>query len=331
MAEHAFIWRDAERTIHFRAGVVADAPELLGGHGFERYELLTTERALGSASVALAEDAACFHHVPPGPVPEVAARLINDVGDDPLVALGGGRVIDAAKAIAGADGLECAAIPTTLSGAEYTRFHRMPAGVDEFRLTRPSLVLAEPRTMASQPMPELAASAMNALAHAIEALYTPMANPVASMAALRAAELIASGLEPEEPRRVDLALGAVLAGWASGTAGYAVHHVVCQTIVRVAGTPHAGTNAVVLPHSVRLMTDRAPAEIERLSRALGGDAAERVGDLSARAGATTLGELGFDASLADRVVAEAAARPEIHNTPRPPSEEDLRTLVEAAA
>ena len=74
-----------------------------------------------------------------------------------------------------------------------TRFHRMPAGVDEFRLVRPSLVVADPALMASQPMPDLAASAMNALAHAVEALYTPLANPVAEIAALRAAELIAAG------------------------------------------------------------------------------------------------------------------------------------------
>ena len=73
---------------------------------------------------------------------------------------------------------------------------------------RPALVIADPALMASQPMPDLAASAMNALAHAIEALYTPLANPVAEMAALRAAELIAEGLEPEEPDRTALALGA---------------------------------------------------------------------------------------------------------------------------
>ena len=93
---------------------------------------------------------------------------------------GEGRIHDAAKAIGGADNLRVAAIPTTLSGAEMTPFHRMPAGVEEFRMMRPQLVLAAPGLMASQKMPDLAASAMNALAHAVEALYTPMSNPVAS-------------------------------------------------------------------------------------------------------------------------------------------------------
>ena len=84
--------------------MIGDSPEILAEHGFDGYELLTTERAMGAAPVALAEDAACFHHVPPGPVNEVAARLIDDVGDGDLVALGGGRVIDVAKAIAAVRG-----------------------------------------------------------------------------------------------------------------------------------------------------------------------------------------------------------------------------------
>ena len=64
MSEKEFTWRDGERTIHFRAGVVADATEILAGHGFADYELLTTERAMGAASVELAEDAAVL---PPRP------------------------------------------------------------------------------------------------------------------------------------------------------------------------------------------------------------------------------------------------------------------------
>ena len=135
----------------------------------------------------------------------------------------------------------------------------MPAGVEVARLVRPALVVGVPSLMASQERSELAASAMNALAHAMEALYTPLANPVSNIAALRGAGLLAQGIEPEQPDREALALGAVLAGYASGVAGFAVHHAVCQTIVRVAGTPHAATNAVMLPHFVDLMAERASA------------------------------------------------------------------------
>ena len=59
---------------------------------------------------------------------EVAATLIDDVRDGDLVALGGGRVIDVAKAIAAVRGGRVAALPTTLSGAEMTHIHRLPDG-----------------------------------------------------------------------------------------------------------------------------------------------------------------------------------------------------------
>jgi alcohol dehydrogenase class IV len=253
-----------------------------------------------------------------------------------VVALGGGRVVDTAKAIAGATSVPCAAVPTTLSGAELTRFHRTPAGVEGARLVRPSLVVADPALMASQPMPGLAASAMNALAHAIEALYTPLANPVASMAALRAAHLIAHGLSSRHPNGDDLALGALLAGYASGQTGYAFHHVVCQTTVRLAGTPHAETNAVVLPHSVALMVDRAPDTLGRLARSLGAPEADpsaaprAVGRLVDRVGATTLRALGVRENQVDAIADAAAGRAEVQNTPRPPDRDELRALLIAA-
>jgi alcohol dehydrogenase class IV len=285
---------------------------------------------------SLAEGAEAVVYVPTGRVDEVSAELRPRVGRRPLVALGGGRVIDTAKAIAGADGLPCAAVPTTLSGAELTRFHRTPAGTEGARLVRPSLVVGDPALMASQAMPALAASAMNALAHAVESLYTPLANPVASMAALRAARLIASGLATEEPGREQLALGGLLAGYASGQTGYAFHHVVCQTTVRIAGTPHAQTNAVVLPHSVRLMVGRAPEAIARLARALGAPdpgpsaASPAVERLVARTGVSTLRELGLSEERVDQIVEAAAGRPQLANMPQPPGPDELRGLLLAA-
>jgi maleylacetate reductase len=258
----------------------------------------------------------------------------KDVDGRPIVALGGGRVIDSAKAIAGADDLRCAAIPTTLSGAEMTPFHRMPAGVDEWKLTRPELVIAIPSLMASQHMPELAASAMNALAHAIEALYGPGTNDVVQEAALGSAGLIAAGLDPSEPERTELALGALLAGYASGVAGFAIHHAVCQTIVRELSTPHAQTNAVMLPHFVRFMEARAPEAIARVGEAMSAGetaaATKRVVELAARAGVTRLGELGVQRTDLDRVVGAALQHPALGNTPDPPDGDELLAVLERA-
>ena len=134
---------------------------------------------------------------------------------------------------------------------------------------RPSLAICEPAAMVPDDAPLLAATAMNALAHAIESLYAPFANPVTEEAALRSARLFADALPRDPAPAPALAEAAFLAGYAVGNAGLAVHHAVCQTIVRTCGTPHAQTNAVMLPHSVRLMSLRAPGEIGRLASALG--------------------------------------------------------------
>lgn len=331
-----FTWVDGERLIRFGLGAAAEAPDLLAERGFEGYVLLTTPRALAAAP-GLGEAAVEVRHVPGGGVPEAAAAVREGLGGRPLVALGGGRVIDAAKAIAGADGHACAAIPTTLSGAEMSRIHRMPAGVEEFTLVRPSLVVADSALMASQPMPALAASAMNALAHAFEALYVPLRNPVAEAVALHATTELAEGLAaPRDPNRDRLALGSVLAAYALGATGYAVHHVVCQTLVRVAGTPHAETNAVMLPHSVALMERRVPDLIGRFAEAIGAEernpalAADRAGALAALAGATTLSAIGAEEQALDQVVDEALARPQMVNTPDPPSADELRAMLAAA-
>jgi alcohol dehydrogenase class IV len=152
------------------------------------------------------------------------------------------------------------------------------------------------------------------------------------MASLRGASLIASGLsgegDPPPPAREELALGALLAAYASGQTGFAVHHVVCQTIVRVGGTPHAQTNATMLPHTLRLMRARAADEIARVEAALGG--AEVADRLAARAGVSGLVALGFDRGRVDEVVAAVMPRPELANTPDRPGEEEVRAFVEGA-
>jgi alcohol dehydrogenase class IV len=269
-------------------------------------------------------------YVPSGRVDEISAQLLPRAGGRALVGLGGGRVIDTAKAIGGATGAPVTAVPTTLSGAEMTRFHRMPAGAENARLMRPSLVIADPDLMGSQPLPGIAASAMNALAHAVEALYTPLANPVASLAALRAAELLAGGIAGDPIDRSAISLGALLAGYASGQTGYAFHHVVCQTTVRIAGTPHAETNAVFLPHSIRMAAARVPEDIARVGEALGGSAADVAERLVRRTGVTTLRELGVGEEHVDPILDAVEGRREIANTPLPPDRDELRSLVVAA-
>ena len=117
----------------------------------------------------------------------------------------------------------------------------MPAGHQGYgSAARPALAVCDPALMASAPRETLTATAMNALAHGIEALYGPLANPVTEGASLRGAPLIVDALESDQPDAGDLSLGALLGGWSVGVAaGLVVHHACCQTLVGVLRTPHA--------------------------------------------------------------------------------------------
>ena len=308
-----FTWHDGERTIVYGPG----APDQAAAYGFADAEVLTTTRERARLPALFT---GAVYEIPPGQVPDLAGELLDRVQDLRLVAWGGGRVIDTAKALASARGGLVCAVPTTLSGAEMSSGHRQIPGFEQEPHLRPALVLADPALMTSLPEPALRASAMNAMAHAAEALYTRGANPVASMAALRGAALLAGE---------DRALGSILAGYALDSAGLALHHIVCQTTVRILGTPHAQTNACMLPHTMAFMRDRATPQLRELSVALGTD----LDGLPVR-----LDELGGHARVelpADRLgdVAEAALRrDDLARTPGGPvTRDDLMGILTAAA
>lgn len=338
-----FTWRDAGRTVVFRRGGVADAVDVLREHGIAEFELLSTERALADGR-ALAAAASRVHEVEPGQVPHVAAVLVGALAPPPdaeegvrvrpLVAFGGGRVIDVAKAIAAISGAEVVAIPTTMSGAPMTAIHRLPEGVEERAkgMVRPKLVIADPEAMTSAPEDELRASSMNALAHGADTLYVPLSNPVSEMTALRGAELIGRALDQGREGRdtSDLALGSILCGYAIDSAGLGLHHVICQTLVRLCGTPHAETNAAILPKAVGFLTERVPAPYEGLAAALGTDLSGLPARVEELGRPRPLGELGGDASKLDEAIEAMLQRPELQRVPRSPSRAELAELVRSA-
>ncbi len=328
-----FTWLDGERTIVLRHGVVGDAHDLLAGNGFAGFELLTTPRALAQAPLELASGASAVHEVQRGAVDEIAAALVDAVRGPSLVALGGGRVIDTAKAIAAVKGARVAAIPTTLSGAEITAIHRLPKGREASKLVRPALAVCDPDWMTSLDEDELRASAMNALAHGADCLATPLANPASTMVALRGAELLAQALDqPAADRdRTALAAGSVLCAWALDSALFALHHVMCQTLVRALGVPHAETNAAMLPHTMAAMRERAPQAMRGLASALGtslDDLAPRIEALGG--GRRRLSELGADDARLDAAIEAMLARPELEMTPDRPGGDELRRIVQSA-
>lgn len=268
-----------------------------------------------------------------GPVSDAAAGLMDDVAGRDIVAFGGGRVVDTAKAATAA---QWQPSPRRWRGSTFTPFHRMPTGYEgRGSMTRPALALCDPTLMTSAPRDMLTATAMNALAHGVEGLYGPLANPVAEGASLRGTPLIVSALEADPFEPEDLALGALLCGYSIGVAaGLMVHHACCQTIVAVLGTPHAHTNAVMLPRSIAFMADRAAAPLGRLADAMGcADVpalAQRVARVARAAGPTTLGELGVRTGDLDRVLDALLGHPGIAATPGAPGRGELRDLLSSA-
>ena len=267
-SDHDFTWRDGERTIVFREGALAGASELLAEGIWERFELLTTPRALAAAPIELAERASAVHEVPRGPVPEAAATIVDSVRNPTLVALGGGRVIDTAKAIAAVRGGRVCALPTTLSGAEMTAIHRLP-GRPRARGPAPGPPYPGARRPVRDDHPrrpapagerdELARPWSRGSLHAARQPCGHAGRAARRRAARRGARPPSAGARP----------GGVLpsarccAPPRSTRSGYALHHVVCQTLVWVLGTPHAETNATILPLTMEAMRSRAPARSSR--------------------------------------------------------------------
>lgn len=289
---------------------------------------------------------------------ELAGELLDVVDPGALiVALGGGRVIDTAKAVAAAvmpgRRPDVAAIPTTLSAAEMTAGHRRAAGADgTLPGVRPAIVVSDPALSASQPPVELAASAANALAHAAEGPATLRASPLPALAGREAARLIGvayagagagagdrdsralaafrsfhEGDAPAaagdgEPDRDTLALAALLSGYTIDSAGYGLHHVLSQTLARFAGVGHGPANAVMLPHTlVALQRRGAPGAGELVALAT---------DLARRAQASCLRDLGVDEATLDTCADIASARPDLDNVPPRPDRDELRALYAAA-
>src|SRR4051794_261747 len=334
-ASTSFTWRDGERVIRFGRDALADAGELLG----DDYVLLTTPRTEKLAPDVVAA-ARAVHHVGPGLVDELAAELLDEVDGDLIVALGGGRVVDTAKAIAAArgGGARAGAIPTTLSAAEMTKVHRHAAGVDASTpRVRAAIVINDPVLCASQPFAELAASSANSLAHAVEAPLTTMSSPVPTLAAHEAARLIA-GVYPagqdiadvDDAGRDDLALAALLSGYAVDGAWYGLSHVCSQTLVRFGGAGHGQSNACVLPHTSAALRRRFPDRLAALDAAAGQGIEELAARLAALAGATRIRDLGVEQEKLGECAAQAAQRAELHLTPPPADEAELRGIYEAA-
>jgi alcohol dehydrogenase class IV len=271
-----------------------------------------------------------------------ARQLAVQVGADCLVACGGGSAIGLAKSIALDRPVPIVALPTTYAGSEMTPIWGMTTGrrkqTGRDRGVAPSVVLYDPSLTLSMPARLTASSGMNAVAHCVEGLYGPGANPVTGAMAFEGLRQLATGLvgsvrDPSDlEARGEALLGAHLAGSVLAVAGVAIHHQLCHVLGGTLGLDHADLNAVVLPHAVRFVAPAVPPEMVRVEAALDakrGDAAGALYDLARSLGApASLAAIGM--SAADLGPIAEAAAPRVSRRPRPAGQAELRALLEAA-
>jgi maleylacetate reductase len=320
------------------AGRLAEEVDRLGA---SRLLLVGSKRAVeGPAEQLGGRVAGSFtdtrQHVP-DETAQAARELARELAADGLVAVGGGSATGLAKVVALEHPAPIVAVPTNYAGSEMTPIWGLTSGehkrTGRDRRALPAVVVYDPALTVSLPAALTGPSGMNALAHCVEGLYAPGANPATSALALEGARALARGLpaavaEPGDLEgRSDALLGAWLGGTVLAAAGSAIHHQVCHVLGGAFGLDHAGTHTAVLPHAVRFVSGAVPDEMAAVAGALGAaDAASGCYDLARRLGApASLRELGLDRADLDRAAELAAAR--VAQAPRPAGPAELRALL----
>ncbi len=319
--------------------------------GAERVLLVVTERekefAEGLAAPIGDRVVGAFTNVMPHVPVEVAKaarELARRLGADCLLSIGGGSTTGTAKAIALELPLPIVAMPTTYAGSEMTPIwglteaQRKTTGTSVDVL--PKVVVYDPELTVSLPPFITGPSAMNAMAHCVEAFYVPKANPITSLVAEEGIRALARGVpvavtSPEDLEgRSETLYGAYLAGAALAVAGAGIHHKICHILGGAYDLPHAEMHTVVLPHAVAFNEPAIPEVMERVAGALGewgkNGAATGLYDLAERIGApTALKDIGMKEENLDQAVGLVLeAVPE--DNPRPVDEAGVRNILENA-
>jgi maleylacetate reductase len=274
---------------------------------------------------------------PHTPADTVAAAVEQAVGADAVVPLGGGSAIDTAKAVSAQTGLPVISVPTTYSGAEWTTFFgtrdeeaRLKGGGSGAQL---AAIVYEPRLTLDLPRSETGGTAMNALAHAAEALYTTTRDPAGDEDALAGARLIAEFLPQvlDDPQslaaRTDLLRGAAHAGAALGASFMGLAHAVAQALGGRYGLPHGAMNALVLAPALRFNEPVAGEALARLGERLGEDPAEAAERLAHLAGFKRLRDFDVPEEELPAVAEAAVVRPAARANPRQATAEEVTELL----
>ncbi|WP_280880586.1 maleylacetate reductase [Streptomyces pseudovenezuelae] len=250
-----------------------------------------SERELAQR-VAAQLPVAYWHHEVAMHVPvEVAERARKQAEThqaDALVCIGGGSTTGLAKAVALTTGLPIVAVPTTYAGSEATNVWglteqaRKTTGTDPRVL--PRSIVYDATLMLTLPVDLSVASGLNALAHCVDSMWAPRADPIDRALAGEGIRALRIGLPlvAAEPGGLDgrehALYGAYLSAVAFASAGSGLHHKICHVLGGMFDLPHAQTHAVVLPHVLAFNVPTAPDAERRIAAAF--DAESATGGLA---------------------------------------------------
>ena len=222
-----------------------------------------------------------FSDIESDPSTEVVQKgLVHIISSKPdgLIAIGGGSVIDAAKAIIFyfmkfkeifveekyVHKPEFIAIPTTAgTGSEVTEYAvitdkeknvKIPL-VDD--LMMPDAAILDPKLIESVPPAATAATGMDVLTHAIESFISTNNNPFSRCYADEAVELVFKNLPDSYENASDMEaksnmqIASCMAGIAFNSAGLGITHSIAHAFGANFHLPHGLANAIVLPYVIR--------------------------------------------------------------------------------
>ncbi|MDO5544609.1 MAG: iron-containing alcohol dehydrogenase [Eubacteriales bacterium] len=318
---------DAVKTSFFGKGAVRMLEPELQKMGITR-ALLVTDRFLYESGAAarvaqVLSDAgvefAVYYNVQPNPTVQVVNDCIaaaGTIGAQMLIALGGGSAIDTAKAASivlanggtveqyegtnksSRPGLPIVAINTTAgTGSECTSFyivtdpvrHSKMAMVDTNCMV--SIAVNDTDFMRSMPPKLTAATGMDAMTHAIEAVLSKNASPVTDKDALWAIEVIGQYLPAavkngkDEQARTMMAYAENVAGMAFSNAGLGMVHAMAHALGGRYNLPHGVCNAVLLPYVLAFDAQRPTfgPRFRAIAKAMGLPGVEVMQDAQAAA------------------------------------------------
>lgn len=229
-------------------------------------------------------------------------RLCKKYHCDYIVAVGGGSVIDTAKAIGivmtnpefkdvkslvgVADtknpSLPIIALPTTSGTAAEVTINYVIT--DEEAVVKlvcvdpndiPVLAIVDSELMAGMPASTAAATGLDALTHAMEGYITKFHWEMTDMFELKAMKLIYENLERavnKDPNAIDqMALAQYIAGMGFSNVGLGIVHSMAHQLGAVYDTPHGVANALLLPYVLEWNGKVCPERYRDMGEAFGLD------------------------------------------------------------